>query len=59
MSYRFVDGRPIMPDSLPPISDEMRIAMLEQRVADLEAVVIAISEGNATRESVLAKLKKS
>ncbi len=57
MSYRFLDGKPVRSDTGPPPSNENRILWLEQRVADLEACVILISEGNATRDDVIAKLK--
>jgi len=57
MSYRFIDGRPVTPDSVPPVSTEMRIAALEQRVADLELIVMAIAKGGETHDSLAAKLK--
>jgi hypothetical protein len=44
MNYRFTDGRLVTPEARPPATNEDRIAGLEQRVADLEAAIIMISQ---------------
>ncbi len=59
MSYRFVDGRPITPDNVPPMSPDMRLMALEQRIADLEAVVKWLAGGKPLPVSVAAKLAET
>ena len=57
MSYRFLDGQVITPQSPPPLSNEERIRWLEARVSDLEAVIIAMAGGGVTRQDIAEMLK--
>jgi hypothetical protein len=43
MSYQFLDGTQVRADTGPPPTPEQRIQWLEQRVADLEQMLIEIT----------------